>query len=525
MQGRHLTKSLALVSLLSPASTLALTIGDIEINSGLNQHLNAEIPLNLDPDETPASLKVKMASASSFADNQIRWRDSLSKIQVTRIGSTVKITSKTRITDPALDFLLEINTPQGPQFRHYKIVFDHQASRNEILTTSVEAPKTAKPSKVEAAAIDKAAEVLPNYEQRINPNNQQFGPIQKTDTLWQIASHLAKSHGVSNKKMLAGLRDSNPNAFNNLNKGSLKTGAYLQIPDFKNPVKAEAEIKVEPPKVVENKTVEAPVIAQAAPIPATPAIDTAQLQTRIEVLEQQVEQLQKDLAKLQTPQPAISNVLPAPAEIAEPAPETVTVEPAPIADPETIPTDSANLEKIYISLAAGLGVTIISFLAWLRLRKPKAQATPVQPTPAQPTAVIETPPIIEEIVTAPTDDEFEIDMDNLELSADEEDLMADMDAYVARGQNRNQDLPEPEELKEEEEEEPEPEETPVAVEEMPTDIDISPGNDESLNEQAIDDFEFDFDFEDSRRPSKKAKAFKNELDQARYERTENKPKK
>ena len=530
MQGRHLTKSLALVSLLSPATPQALTIGDIEINSGLNQQLNAEIPLNLDPDETPGSLKIKMASASSFAANQIRWHDSLSKIQVTRIGSTVKISSKSRITDPDLDFLLEINTPQGPQFRHYKIVFDHQASRNEILTNSVEPPKTVKASKIEAPVIDTAPVVLPNYEQRINADKHQFGPIQKTDNLWQIASHLAKSHGVSNKKMLAGLRDSNPDAFNNLNKGSLKTGAYLQIPDFKNPVKAEVETKIEAAKVIETKAVETPAIPQATPTPTTPTvptIDTAQLQTRIETLEHQVEQLQKDLALLKTPQTTTPSVLAAPEpEVVEQAP--VIVEPAPILETETIPVeaDYTNLERIYISVATGLGVSLIGFLAWLGLRKTKAKPVPAPvPAPVQETTEIGPTPTPEQTVTK-IEDELELNMDNLQLSADEEDLMADMDVYMAHGQNRVSEQPpepEPEEVKEEET--PEPEIVPIAVDELPTDIDISPGNDNSLNDQAIDDFEFDFDFEDSRRPSKKAKAFKNELDQARYERTENKSKK
>lgn len=525
MQGRHLTKSLALVSLLSPATTLALTIGDIEINSGLNQLLNAEIPLNLDPDETPGSLKIKMASASSFAANQIRWRDSLSKIQITRIGSTVKISSKSRITDPDLDFLLEINTSQGPQFRHYKIVFDHQASRNEILTNSVEPPKTVKASKIDTPVIDTAPVVLPNYEQRINTDKHQFGPIQKTDNLWQIASHLAKANGVSNKKMLAGLRNSNPDAFSNLNKGSLKTGAYLQIPDFKQPIKAEAETKTEPTKVVENQAVVAPIIPAVAPVPpisTVAAIDTVQLQSRIEVLEHQVEQLQKDVANLKTLPPASPSVTPAP-EIVEPAP--VTVETAPIADAETIPDEIENttLQRIYISVATGLGVSLISLLAWLGLRKMKAKPVPV-PAPVQETTEIEPTPPPEQTVTE-IEDELELDMDNLQLSADEKDLMADMDVYMAHGQNRGvtEELLEPEEEKEEETQEPEI--APIAADELPNDIDISPGNDDSLNDQAIDDFEFDFDFEDSRRPSKKAKAFKNELDQARYERTENKSKK
>lgn len=520
MKSFHLTKRLALVSLLAPATGLPLTIGDIEINSGLNQQLNAEIPLNLDFDETPGSIKVKMASASSFADNHIRWRDSLNKIQVTRIGSTVKISSKNRITDPALDFLLEINTPNGPKFRHYKIVFDHQASRNEIMTTSVEPSKIAKSDKVEKAAIDKPAQPAPSYEQRINAKGE-FGPIQKTDTLWQIANYLAKVNGVSSKKMLAGLRDANPDAFYNRNKGSLKTGAYLQIPDFKNPPKVEAETKVEASKVVENKIIEPPVVKQDTPTvvaPTVPAIDTAQLQTRVEQLEHQVEQLQKDLAKLQTPQPLNLAVLP----------EPVAIEPALTSEIQSeaqqpITTENTNPEILYISLAAGLGVSVISFLAWLRFRKPKPKATPA----SQPIPEIETQPNLEETVTE-TEDEFELGLDNLELSNQEEDLLADMDAYIARGQKRPSEevsKPEPESEPQNAEQQPEPEIAAVEVDAISNDIDISPGNDDTLNDQAIDDFEFDFDFDDSRRPSKKAKAFKNELDQARYESNKAKPKK
>jgi pilus assembly protein FimV len=59
---KHITKTLAVVSLLIPMSAQPLGIGDIELHSALNQKLNAEIRLNLAPGENPADGYVKLAT-------------------------------------------------------------------------------------------------------------------------------------------------------------------------------------------------------------------------------------------------------------------------------------------------------------------------------------------------------------------------------------------------------------------------------------------------------------------------------
>ena len=58
---RNLTKTLAIVSLLVPASAYPLGVGEITLHSALNQNLSAEIALVLAPGEKAADIKVNLA--------------------------------------------------------------------------------------------------------------------------------------------------------------------------------------------------------------------------------------------------------------------------------------------------------------------------------------------------------------------------------------------------------------------------------------------------------------------------------
>ncbi|MDP1970659.1 MAG: hypothetical protein Q8K42_06955, partial [Methylobacter sp.] len=57
---RNLTKTLAVVSLLAPASGHTLGIGEIKLHSALNQNLDAEIALTLSG-ESVSDIKVNLA--------------------------------------------------------------------------------------------------------------------------------------------------------------------------------------------------------------------------------------------------------------------------------------------------------------------------------------------------------------------------------------------------------------------------------------------------------------------------------
>jgi len=115
---RHLTKTLAVVSFLLPASAYPLGIGEIKLHSALNQNLDAEIALVLSPGEKPADIKVSLASPDKFDETGIPWSYFLSKLRFQTIDTgnnrvLVKITSKDVLKEPFLDFLLQLSWPKG----------------------------------------------------------------------------------------------------------------------------------------------------------------------------------------------------------------------------------------------------------------------------------------------------------------------------------------------------------------------------------------------------------------------------
>ena len=70
---KHLIKTLAVVSLLTPITAQPLGIGDIELHSALNQKLDAEIHLNLAPGENPDDISVRLAPPEKFDKAGIPW--------------------------------------------------------------------------------------------------------------------------------------------------------------------------------------------------------------------------------------------------------------------------------------------------------------------------------------------------------------------------------------------------------------------------------------------------------------------
>ena len=70
---RNLTKTLAVVSLLAPASGHPLGIGDIKLHSALNQNLDAEISLVVSAGENLSDIKVSLAPPDKFDEAGVPW--------------------------------------------------------------------------------------------------------------------------------------------------------------------------------------------------------------------------------------------------------------------------------------------------------------------------------------------------------------------------------------------------------------------------------------------------------------------
>ena len=121
--------SLAFVFLLA-SEVYALGLGEIRLNSALNEPLRAEIVLLSATPEELAGLQVKMASGETFARYGLDRPAFLSTLefQLRRSGSAegnvVEIRSAGPITEPFVTFLVEASWARGRLLREYTVLLD-----------------------------------------------------------------------------------------------------------------------------------------------------------------------------------------------------------------------------------------------------------------------------------------------------------------------------------------------------------------------------------------------------------------
>ncbi|MBS0581604.1 MAG: LysM peptidoglycan-binding domain-containing protein [Proteobacteria bacterium] len=241
-------KSALSVALAMAASqAFALGLGPIQIKSGLNQPLLAEIPVVADTAAEAEELRVGLASAEDFQ------RVGLSRARVTvpiefsvadngRGQKVIRLTTKEAVREPFLDFLIEASWSKGKLLREYSVLLDPPVTAPAVLAN---APKPAeKPKPVEAAPrapVSQPREEAPKPVAQVAPapratpaaapaaSHKGEYTVQRGDTLSQIAHEVGDDPRDINRTLLA-LYKANPEAFYRDNMNALKTGAVLRIP-------------------------------------------------------------------------------------------------------------------------------------------------------------------------------------------------------------------------------------------------------------------------------------------------------
>lgn len=229
---RNLTRTIAVVSLLAPASAHPLGIGEIKLHSALNQTLNAEIPLLVEPGDNLSSVKISLAPPDKFDEAGLPWSYFLSKLRFELNGSVIKVTSKDVVKEPVLDFLLEVKWPNGNLYRGFTLLVDPPATYSQATVPLASAPVTeAEDDRFTRRNDDDA---LPRRrsqapaEGRLTGNS--YGPTRQNDTLWKVAEK-ARTADASLEQVAVAIYEANPNAFYKPNVNALMAGKTLQIPE------------------------------------------------------------------------------------------------------------------------------------------------------------------------------------------------------------------------------------------------------------------------------------------------------
>ncbi|MBQ0789587.1 MAG: LPXTG cell wall anchor domain-containing protein, partial [Cycloclasticus sp.] len=227
------TKAVAAFCLINSANLYALGIGDIETHSALNQVLKAKIPLISSKNEDPSNVRIAIASREAFTQAGIDRPNFLNNLRFTPViekngALSIEVLSTSSIKEPFVNFILEVEWPQGRALKEFTILLDPPVTMSDVRTTPITLAKSAAP-------IDKVT-ANDNVNTYIAPAPQaapakEYGPTKNRDTVWGIAKKLVKTHPTAtHEQMMLALYDNNPSAFYKKNINALKKGAVLQVP-------------------------------------------------------------------------------------------------------------------------------------------------------------------------------------------------------------------------------------------------------------------------------------------------------
>jgi pilus assembly protein FimV len=238
---------LLMSALLSPSALYALGLGEIKLNSALNQPFDADIELVSAAQEDLSALRAALASNDTFQRYGLDKPSFLSdfSFRVVKSGGrdVLKVTSPRPVTEPFLTLLVEASWPRGRLLREYTVLLDPPVfapaqsvaeapvaapraaaapasfgtpaqGRTEVAPAPAPAPREPRPSQP-AAAVS----IEPGSTYRVRPN----------DTLSQIAGAAYPGGRAEVNRAMVAIYQANPAAFGG-NINVLRAGSELRMP-------------------------------------------------------------------------------------------------------------------------------------------------------------------------------------------------------------------------------------------------------------------------------------------------------
>jgi pilus assembly protein FimV len=386
---------------MAPSALYALGLGEIKLNSALNQPFDAEIELVEATADDLGAIRASLASGETFTRYGLDRPAFLTEFKfsvATRADGrdVLRVTSPRPVTEPFVTLLVEASWPRGRLLREYTVLLDPPVY---ALGPAASAPVAAAPRVSTGGATSaRAADPVARESEpvRSSPSPQEASPapvagiepgstytVQRNDTLWEIARSASPGARSDVNRAMVSIYQNNPQAFDG-NINVLRAGSTLRIPDSNqirsisaaeasaevarqydawrngtvsaaaSSAQPESRLRLVPPEqgtaAPSTATTAAP--STTAPTATTPATSTGDMQTRVQQLEAELAEAKRLLevrnAELATLQggvpatPAEGATAPEAAPAAEPA-ESVAAEPAaagtppPAAEPAPAP--------------------------------------------------------------------------------------------------------------------------------------------------------------------------------------------
>ena len=248
---------LAILTLLTSyaAQSWALGLGEIEVDSSLNERFDGSIELLDARGLQPTEVIVTMASREDFERVGVERFFYLTDLKFevnlnAASGAEVKVSSSKAVSEPYLNFIVEVLWPNGRLLKEYTVLLDpptfSQAQAPAVrapiqVTESTPEPRQSESSTNSPSAASGRVALAPRTAPAERPSPDRFtrqqqpagGRVMTTrdDTLWTLASRTLPSQDVTVNQQMLAIQRLNRKAFIRDNINLMKAGYNLELPD------------------------------------------------------------------------------------------------------------------------------------------------------------------------------------------------------------------------------------------------------------------------------------------------------
>ena len=207
-------------------SAFAVGLGEITVNSSLNEPFAARVQIINSGDIEDNQILVSLASAEAFERAGMSRDFFLSRLQFStgRDSSNqriINIVTQQPVVEPYLDFLVQLQWPEGRVMRAYTTLLDLPIYKDQLSPVVVTPPMaSSRADQLDAEDTSSADQVALSGDQH---------QVIVGDTLWNVAKRL-RPRGTTILQTMDSLYEQNAKAFAGGDANRLMEGAVLRLP-------------------------------------------------------------------------------------------------------------------------------------------------------------------------------------------------------------------------------------------------------------------------------------------------------
>jgi len=217
------------VVLFSSTSVHAASLEKIEVASHLGEAFYAEVPLELEANESVSRLFVEIAAPADYKVFEVYREPVLGSIRADVVsdqrGIRVELSSRTAIKSPFFNLVLKVRYGRVAHFKKIPVFLEPPKN---IQAVAEQAPQPVLDEPV--VATEQISAEVNSQPVQAWARTDQYGPIVHGDALSTVANRLRIDKRYSSYQVMTALFEKNRNKFDKENMNLLKSGSLLEVP-------------------------------------------------------------------------------------------------------------------------------------------------------------------------------------------------------------------------------------------------------------------------------------------------------